>query len=149
MVTVNCNVQATDEIMAKQKAGLKALNEKTVAKRIIKTIAPPLAHNDHEIHAILCDEMECDKIATVYCTHCTELHCPDHIIEDCILRDVKDVAIDWDLRPVVGPVPKGYELFAKWSGMEKSNPEPVVCLEPADEHSTFIKVLTKIYFIFK
>ena len=149
MVTVNCNVQATDEIMAKQHAGLKALNEKTVAKRIIKPIAPPLAHNDHAIRAILCDEMECDKIATVYCTHCTELHCPDHIIEDCILRDVKDVAIDWDLCHVVGPVPKGYELFAKWSGMEKSNPEPVVCLEPADEHSTFIKVLTKIYFIFK
>ena len=142
MVTVNCNVQATDEIMAKQKAGLKALNEKTVAKRIIKTIAPPLDHNDHAIRAILCDEMECNKIATVYCTHCTELHCPNHIIGDCILRDVKDVAIDWDLRPVVGPVPKGYELFAKWSGMEKSNPEPVVCLEPADEESLFLKVLT-------
>lgn len=142
MVTVNCNVQATDEIMAKQKAGLKALNEKTVAKRIIKPIAPPLAHNDHAIRAILCDEMECDKIATVYCTHCTELHCRNHIIGDCILLDVKDVAIDWDLRPVVGPVPKGYELFAKWSGMEKSNPEPVVCLEPADEESLFLKVLT-------
>lgn len=142
MVTVNCNVQATDEIMAKKKAGLKALNEKTVAKRIIKTIAQTLAHNDHAICAILCDEMECDEIATVYCTHCTELHCPNHIIEDCIQLDVKNVAIDWDLCPVVGPVPKGYELFAKWSGMEKSNPEPVVCLESADEESLFLKVLT-------
>ena len=143
MVTVHCNVQAkNDEIMAKKQEGLKVLNEKTVANRIKKTIDPPLVHNDDAIRAILCDEMGCDTIATVYCTHCTELHCHDHIFENCVSHHVKDVAIDWDLCPVVGPVPKGYKLFAKWSGMENSNPEPVVCLEPADEDSSFIKVLT-------
>jgi hypothetical protein len=117
MVTVYCNLQGTDEIMAKKQAGLQALNEITVAKRIKETMTLP--EHSPLVREILCDVIECDKIAAVYCTDCEQLHCHNHILSECdshepkCLYPIEKVYIDWDMLPVGGAVAKGDEPFAK------------------------------------
>ena len=146
MVTVHCNVQATnEEILAKKQSGLKALNERTVANRPTKLIE---TRDSRPVRNVLCDEPECDDLATFYCTHCVKLHCHDHTSNECrnrqptCLHNMGDVLLDCNMSCAAGEVRKGYKLFAKWSGMTNCNPLPVVAVEHADKDSQFIKVLT-------